>query len=202
MRTLAAVVLTISVSSPLGAETAPIKGTLCFVSAAKSPSCHSAPGPVIKVAATESERSFVWSSSDDKSVVAGVLAPKAEEINVADKDLRALTSSAARYHQFQNPAGVSAPTQTAMQIEVAAAETTAASEPIVWPDELPQQIAAVRDLIAGNNGADRIWSVDSTARSFTKAKKKQVESVLDSLAALGLLVCFDTAAGKRWRSAS
>ena len=104
--------------------------------------------------------------------------------------------------EFQNPSGVAAPTQTKMQIEVAAGETAPSAEPIVWPDELPRQIAAVRDLIASANGGDRIWSLDAAAQSFKKARKKQVESALDSLAALGLLVSFDTPAGKRWRSAT
>lgn len=104
--------------------------------------------------------------------------------------------------EFQNPAGVAAPTQTAMRIEVAEEKSARAAEPIVWPDELPKQIAAVRDVIARDGGADRLWSVDSAARLFTKARKKQLESVLDSLAALGLLVSFDTPQGRRWRSAN
>jgi hypothetical protein len=103
---------------------------------------------------------------------------------------------------FQNPSGIVAPTQATMQIAVASGEEERPQEILVWPDELPKQIAAVRDFIAGNGGADRIWSVDSTAQSFRKAKKKQVESVLDSLAALGLLISFETTSGKRWRSAS
>ena len=104
--------------------------------------------------------------------------------------------------EFQNPTGAAVPTQTAMQIEVVEGAAEVPVEAAVWPDELPKQIAAVRDLITTNGGTRRVWSVESTAQSFRKAKRKQVESVLESLAALGLLVSFDTAGGKRWRAAS
>src|SRR5437660_1450766 len=73
--------------------------------------------------------------------------------------------------EFQNPSGITAATQTAMKIEVAAEETEHPPELIVWPDEMPAQIAAVRDLIKGNGGPNRMWSVESTVASFKKAKK-------------------------------
>jgi len=59
-----------------------------------------------------------------------------------------------------------------------------------WPGELPKQIAAIRDL-ASANGVEKVGS-----------RKKEVESILESLAALGLLIAFDTPEGKRWRAAA
>lgn len=109
--------------------------------------------------------------------------------------------------EFQNPGG--AATQTAMLTGIAAASGTegaagadeAAGAPLrTWPKELPQQIAAVRDLLTGNGRAQTSWSVETTARAFKGSRRKEVESVLDSLAALGLVIAFDTPEGKRWRA--
>jgi hypothetical protein len=57
--------------------------------------------------------------------------------------------------------------------------------------ELPKQIAAVRDLVPSNGRIHEGWSVDRVAQPFKGA--------LDSLAALGLLIAFETPQGKRWR---
>lgn len=102
--------------------------------------------------------------------------------------------------EFQNPAGVSAPRQTAMEIEVAAGEVQTVVQPLAWPKELPNQIAAVRDLVTTDGRIEEGWSVDRVARAFKGARKKEIESVLDSLAALGILISFATAEGKRWRA--
>lgn len=63
-------------------------------------------------------------------------------------------------------------------------------------DNLPEQIATVRDIVTA-------WSGDVTAadiaRSFKGTRKKDLTSVLDSLAALGLVIAFDTPDGRRWR---
>jgi len=71
---------------------------------------------------------------------------------------------------------------------------------IPWPKDPPAQIAAVRDLITGN--PNETWTLDRTAKSFKGAKRTQVESVLESLAALGLLVIFAEGNGREWRTAS
>ena len=42
------------------------------------------------------------------------------------------------------------------------------------------------------------WTLDRTAKSFKGAKRTQVQSVLDSLAALGLLIAFGTNNDRKW----
>lgn len=103
--------------------------------------------------------------------------------------------------EFQNPAGTGSPAQTAMKIEIVESAKSLPAEPLLWPKELPRQIAAVRDLIASDGGPQKIWSVEMAASTFRKARKREVESVLDSLTALGILIAFDTPHGKRWRAA-
>lgn len=102
--------------------------------------------------------------------------------------------------EFQNPEGIVAATQT--KIAIAAAERKAKEakkEKPEWPKELPCQIAAVRDLVttAASNGEG--WTADSAAKAFKGARRKDVESILDSLAALGHLIAFETDAGRRWK---
>jgi hypothetical protein len=103
--------------------------------------------------------------------------------------------------EFQNPAGSKSAQQTTMagvEIEEVEAETKPKAA-VPWPKDLPAQIAAVRDLVtAGNN---ETWTIDSTIRAFKGAKRPQVQSVLDSLAALGLLVTFGEGKEREWRSA-
>ncbi len=62
--------------------------------------------------------------------------------------------------------------------------------------------SAVRDLVTTDGRAQKVWSVDLAASSFKGARKREVESVLESLAALGILISFETAEGKRWRAAT
>jgi len=101
---------------------------------------------------------------------------------------------------FQNPAGVASPgpTQELMDLGEEMAPEAAASPEATWPKELPRQIAAVRDLVSADR-ARAGWSATETARAFRGARTKDVEPVLDSLAAVGLLVAFDTAKGRRWQ---
>lgn len=102
--------------------------------------------------------------------------------------------------ELQNPAGTSASVQTEMAIAGSAAEP-AQQKKATWPRELPKQIAALRDLVATNGGAQKVWSVEEAAAELKGSRKKEVESILDSLAALGLLIAFETSEGKRWRAA-
>jgi len=101
--------------------------------------------------------------------------------------------------EFQNPAG-RAPVETQESIELGepAAPKAAASPASTWPKELPRQIAAVRDLVSADRAREG-WSASETARAFHGARAKDVEPVLDSLAAVGLLLAFDTANGRRWQ---
>ncbi|HEY5611623.1 MAG TPA: hypothetical protein VIL97_10470, partial [Thermoanaerobaculia bacterium] len=70
-----------------------------------------------------------------------------------------------------------------------------------WPKELPYQIAAVRDLVASGAPSGDGWSADAAAKAFKGARKKEIESILDSLAALGHLIAYETSSGRRWKSA-
>jgi hypothetical protein len=72
----------------------------------------------------------------------------------------------------------------------------AANEPC-WPESLPDQIAAVRDLVHGTATA---WTVEAVARSFKYARTATVTPVLESLAALGLLVSYPGESGQAWRA--
>jgi hypothetical protein len=101
--------------------------------------------------------------------------------------------------EFQNPAGTAVTVQTEMAV---AGSSTEPAQPkkANWPKEMPKQIAAIRDLVSTDGGAQKVWSVDLAAAAFKGSRKKEVESILESLAALGLLIAFDTSEGKRWRA--
>jgi hypothetical protein len=64
-----------------------------------------------------------------------------------------------------------------------------------WPKKLPDQVSAVRDLLLES----RAWGVEQMAKAFKGARRREVESVLESLTALGLAVTYDLPEGKRWR---
>lgn len=74
-----------------------------------------------------------------------------------------------------------------------------AAAPLPRPKGLPERIAAVRDLMARLGGARSLAAV---ASSFAKAKPKDVEPVLESLASLGLLVSFGAPEGRHWQAAA
>jgi len=61
---------------------------------------------------------------------------------------------------------------------------------------LPAQIALVRNLVTQG---DASWSVEEVASQFKGARRETVESVLDSLAALGLLVAYGANGTRRWK---
>jgi hypothetical protein len=104
--------------------------------------------------------------------------------------------------EFQNPAGAKTEQQTTMAgIEVEEKEAEAQPKAAIpWPKDLPSQIAAVRDVISSN--PTETWTLDRTAKSFKGAKRTQVQSVLDSLAALGLIVTFGDANAPEWRASA
>lgn len=103
--------------------------------------------------------------------------------------------------EFQNPGGAKAATQEAFpggdDEEEEPAAKPAAPQP--WPKALPERIAAVRDLMARAPSPRSLVSVSS---AFAKAKPKDVETVLESLASLGLLVSFDAPDGRHWQAAA
>ncbi len=102
--------------------------------------------------------------------------------------------------EFQNPAGEKAAVQGEIDTDPAEEKGVApvAAKPVPWPKSLPDRIALVRD-----------WSlrlrapVTSTeaAGSFSGARSGDVEPVLDSLAALGILRSFEGQAGRLWAAA-
>ena len=101
---------------------------------------------------------------------------------------------------FQNPAAQPAAVQTTVPgVDQEANEqptpTTTVSKP--WPRKPPQQILAVRDLLATARG---LLSLERVAGAFTDAKPDEVESVVDSLAALGLVVVFPSENGPLYKS--
>jgi hypothetical protein len=99
--------------------------------------------------------------------------------------------------EFQNPAGTG--TQQAIASKVpspAAAPPDKTKEPPrTWPDELPQQIAAVRDFLARSAPV----TTRNVVTAFKGAKRKNVESVLDSLAALGLAMPLKSREEATWQ---
>jgi hypothetical protein len=99
--------------------------------------------------------------------------------------------------EFQNPAGVTAVQATAsFEAETPAAAAPAEKHVRPWPKELPAQIAAVREVVAAN--ANESWTAERTARAFKGAKRTQVEIVLESLSALGLLVTIGEPTARQW----
>jgi hypothetical protein len=66
-----------------------------------------------------------------------------------------------------------------------------------WPKKLAEQIAAVRDLLT--KGAAE-WTVAEAAAAFKGANKADIEEVLDSLAALGILAAYEARGTRRWKS--
>lgn len=104
--------------------------------------------------------------------------------------------------EFQNPTGTAVSSQTAIALaESAPASEAAAREVPDWPRELREQVSAVRDLFTASqrDGAGR--TVQDVARAFRGARRAEVASVLDALASLGILLSFDSPAGRRWRAA-
>ncbi len=102
---------------------------------------------------------------------------------------------------FQNPSGQRA----AVQASLAGTENEeeggeagperAAGSP--WPKKMPEQIAAVRELLTGSTG---LWTAERVAAGFIGAKPADVAPVLESLAMLGLLLTFEDDDGPRWKA--
>ena len=67
-----------------------------------------------------------------------------------------------------------------------------------WPKDLPERIAAVRDLVLSTRAG---WTAETVARSFKNGQATSAEKVLDSLAALGLLVRYEKNGERMWKAA-
>jgi hypothetical protein len=103
--------------------------------------------------------------------------------------------------EFQNPQGK----KDAVQDEIpgtgqkkvkkgAKAASPAKAEKRAWPKELPQQVAAVRDLLAEAGALDLLRA----KAAFKGAKDDGLAASLDSLAALGLAVASGAGPARSW----
>ena len=73
---------------------------------------------------------------------------------------------------------------------------TLAATAAPWPKKLPEQIAAIRDIVTKTQTE---WMVEQVASAFKGAKRADVEDVLDSLAALGILAGYEATRARRWK---
>ncbi len=117
--------------------------------------------------------------------------------------------------EFQNPQGanVQKPAKPATQAKLAGIEDAdeadeaatpapaAATAAPAWPKKLPEQIAAIRDLVARTHGNQDAWTIDKVCAAFKGAKKADVEEVLESLEALGLVTGYTHKSTRRWKAA-
>jgi hypothetical protein len=78
------------------------------------------------------------------------------------------------------------------------ASAVTASGTSSWPKKLPEQIAGLRDLVLRSPST---WTAKQAASAFKGAKPGDVEPVLESLAALGLLVSWSSGAERQWKAA-
>ncbi len=105
--------------------------------------------------------------------------------------------------EFQNPQGAKAPAQEQIPgteiepkkaVKGAAGGKGAKVEKRAWPKELPQQVAAVRDLLAEASALD----LAKAKAAFKGAKEEALAAALDSLAALGLAVASGAGESRSW----
>lgn len=96
---------------------------------------------------------------------------------------------------FQNPQGQTQATQTNAALpESTEDEATTATAKMAWPKKMSEQVKEVRALLAKGG----VWSLLQVARSFSKAKATDVEDVLDSLQALGVVLTQGEEKEQRW----
>lgn len=101
--------------------------------------------------------------------------------------------------EYQAPETVTA-TATALipgEAEVEAVATLSPIEPMPWPKDLKDQLAALRAVLTSSA---RLWTLESVAQAF-KSRGRYRESIashLDLLTDLGMLSRVDTPDGPRW----
>jgi hypothetical protein len=113
--------------------------------------------------------------------------------------------------EYQNPTGAVGTSQVAMgsgagsgsgagagEADVEGGDELALPSAKLWPKRLADQIAAVRDLVTATAGST--WSTAQVAAAFKGAGPKSVEPVLESLAALGLIVVYEADGNTIWKS--
>ena len=97
--------------------------------------------------------------------------------------------------EFQAPDEVKAAEEQITLVEEVKPEVIEAIERVPWPKGAATQLAAVRDLLAANEGT---WTVETVAGRFTYAHKATVQRHLETLEVLGLLVGYDEGEERRW----
>lgn len=100
---------------------------------------------------------------------------------------------------FQQPEGVAQQMSQAVLLGTPTATSGAAPVAVSWPKKLLERVAAVRNFLAQDGAASR--TTEEVARAFVRAKRTEVEEVLQGLSALGLAVSFTVGDERRWRSA-
>jgi len=98
--------------------------------------------------------------------------------------------------EFQHPTVKRSETQATVA-KADEAEPVPTSASVTWPKTMPQQIAAVRDLLLGSSSP---WTAQQVAKHFKGAKRKNVEAILESLTTLGLLVAFQPNGEIQWKT--
>jgi Fe2+ or Zn2+ uptake regulation protein len=73
---------------------------------------------------------------------------------------------------------------------------SAASLPLPWPKEFPDQVACVRDTMLRNETS---LTAKEVASRFKGATVKAVEPALETLTALGIVAVYVTDSGRRWK---
>ncbi|MCG3195523.1 MAG: hypothetical protein DIJKHBIC_04806 [Thermoanaerobaculia bacterium] len=96
--------------------------------------------------------------------------------------------------EFQSPGGTAGQAQASLVSPGELPEHATEVKPAEWPKRLPDRITAVRNLVFDG----RTWALDQVAASFTDAKASEVETVLESLVALGLLAEVHGEGGRGW----
>jgi hypothetical protein len=100
--------------------------------------------------------------------------------------------------EFQHPEGVHRqPSQAALLAPTGDEGVATAKGKGAWPMRLRERIGAVRAMLVGGLVA---WTVEEVSQNFTRAKRADVEDVLNALTALGLAVSFEVDGVRRWRA--
>lgn len=101
--------------------------------------------------------------------------------------------------EFQNPEGPAAQQGLQGLDEIndndgSPMATAVASAVSPWPKKLSEQISAIRDLVTP--GVE--WSAQAAANTFKAANLDQVQEIMESLAALGMLIELERANERVW----
>jgi hypothetical protein len=98
--------------------------------------------------------------------------------------------------EFQNPQGKQAQqgSLAATDADEETGEVTATAGAAPWPKKLPDQVKAVRQVVQGSEP----WTAQMVAGSFKGANTQQVQEVLESLGALGILTPTEQEQASAW----